>query len=436
MLKRKLAPLACFLFIVLSLTGCTGGSTVPPVAVEETNAQLLRLLPAREGYQWLYNGFAEYGHTMRLMVVDRGANDYRYYITGTVHDMSDGESTKDFSLRLIYRIRDGVLLQQKSEQTMLDSDFNTLELLRSPLEKGAAWTQRQTDKTGAERELVCHISDIAEENGIKAYTIEYREKGSDYYEQRVIKEGIGVVSFEKLWQTPDTSAEIGYALNYEQTGYLNQLALDAFLPPLGKELRYFGLAEYAHTGRLQKISTDAESAVYRFDGEFQDGSALGGTFAVEYAFDYVGGTVTEKVLANSRTGRNEVNSRLHDLTILKLPLQTGEQWRSSVTLDGQTKEATARIVSIEYPSRSSFPPPPGAPESADPVVTVRYTVDGAAGYYRDTYVEERRFQAGLGMIAFTNLMPGDLGLSGKDADDPLKVEEAYWNHFFGYALGD
>ncbi|MGI5838037.1 MAG: hypothetical protein ACOX8W_00015 [bacterium] len=227
----------CLVLAALFLSGCAGESVAPPdeslAAVEEANAEMLRLLPDREAYQWLYKGFAEYGHTMQIKVIDRGMNDYRYYITGTVHDMSDGESAQDFSLRLIYRIRDGVLWQQKSEQVMLDSDFNNIELLRPPLEEVAVWTQRQTDKAGRERELECRITDIAGKEGAKEYTVEYRERDSDYYERRVIKEGVGIVSFEKLLIAPGTPVVAGYALNYDCSGYLNQLVLDRFLPPFG-----------------------------------------------------------------------------------------------------------------------------------------------------------------------------------------------------------
>ena len=69
-----------------------------------------------------------------------------------------------------------------------------------------------------------------------------------------------------------------------------------------------------------------------------------------------------------------------------------------------------------------------------PVIRVRYEVPGVTGYFRDTYLEERVFQAGRGMTGFSNLIPGDIGLSGKDLENEQLVEEALRQHMFGYGL--
>lgn len=77
---------------------------------------------------------------------------------------------------------------------------------------------RGVDKSGEYRYLNCEITDINEVAGSKVYTVEYREDNG-YYEIRMIEEGIGVVSFAKLWQTDDGDFEIGYSLSKEYSGY-------------------------------------------------------------------------------------------------------------------------------------------------------------------------------------------------------------------------
>ncbi len=431
--RRSLMVLAgLMLGLVLLASGCTGGGaqTPDPATVASYNDQLRQMLPVRDGYQWLYHGFAEYGHTMALNRMAAAANDYRYEITGEVHDMSDGESDRDFGLSLVYYLRDGVLVQEKSEAVMLDSDFDTLELLRAPVAVGTVWTQKAKDMAGKERELDCQISAVRDENGVPVYTVLYEDKGSDYYEKREIKERAGVVSFEKLWITAEMATPIGYALYPEGTGYSNQLALTQYLPPLGVNLRFFGIAEYGHEGVMRAVDAN----VYRFDGEFIDGSGIPGSFKVEYHLDHQAGTVTEIVVENTRTKVPVVNSRLQGAVIMKLPLQVGTQWQVPVQFNGATREMEGQIVRMEIGGQSPFTPAFPGPDPGAAIMTVRYTVRDVPGYFRNTYIEERRFQPGRGMISFSSLMPGDLGLSGKDLEDPYQVEAAYLNNLFGYSL--
>ena len=180
-----------------------------------------KLLPERSGYSWLYSGFAEYNHQMELneIVTDKGI--IKYIIAGNVEDMSDGEAgygPEHYNIDLLYTIEDGALIQTKSENMMMDSEFDKIELIRAPLIKNNKWGQGGVDKSGEYRYLNCEITDINEVAGSKVYTVEYREDNG-YYEIRMIEEGIGVVSFAKLWQTDDGDFEIGYSLSKEYSGY-------------------------------------------------------------------------------------------------------------------------------------------------------------------------------------------------------------------------
>jgi len=94
----------------------------------------------------------------------------------------------------------------------------------------------------------------------------------------------------------------------------------------------------------------------------------------------------------------------------------------------------ATIISTAYKGNTEYSPEATDYDKNNPVVLVRYKVYGISGYFKDTYIEERKFLTGRGMVGFINLMPGDIGLSGKDLEDNFKIEEALINHMFGYFL--
>ena len=65
---------------------------------------------------------------------------------------------------------------------------------------------------------------------------------------------------------------------------------------------------------------------------------------------------------------------------------------------------------------------------------IRYTIEGMPGYFNDTFIQERVFKTGAGMVSFSELMEGGIGLSGKELEDDHLVEQAMINHMFGYGL--
>lgn len=188
----------------------------------EDNRQLAGLLPDKEGYTWYYNGFAEYGHRMTLNELNKADDTYTYSIEGEVDDPSGGEAPdRDYSLQITYTITGGGLTQVKREFMMLDSEYDRLELIKTPLEKGTRWNQQVADRDNNQAVLECTIEDVRETGGAKIYHVTYRQQDSDYYEKREIKEGVGVIAFEKLLVLQDQSFPAGYSLNEEASGYKN-----------------------------------------------------------------------------------------------------------------------------------------------------------------------------------------------------------------------
>ncbi|MFO7295541.1 MAG: hypothetical protein C0P72_005915 [Clostridia bacterium] len=381
--------------------------------------EIAKLLPSRPDYQWSYHGFAEYGHRMTLEDISKEGNTIVYHIKGEVYDMSGGESGQDLSFSVTYIAKPDVLIQNKAGEAMMDTPFKDLELIRTPLQKGNSWLQETIKEDGETVTLKTTITDVREENGQKIYTVVYEDTRSEYYEKREIKEGVGVLSYEKLYMDPTENFTIGYYIYYPGTGYRNKLEINAYLPKLNTQLRYFGLAEYGHVGTLKEISSTSDDAIYEFQGMYQDGTGIDDQFTVRYYIDYVKGTVTEKVISSTRFNPPEVNSKLHNLVILKTPFKKGTTWSHNTKINGKEYKVTAEIK--EYDSMTGK-------------MKVTYTVKGVPGYFQNTYIEERVFERGRGMVGFSNLMPGDIPISEADAKDSQKLKEALINHMFGYSL--
>lgn len=174
---------------------------------------LSKLLPDEEGYAWNYFGFAEYGHTMTLNSITDTSAMRTYTLSGEVMDMSDGESGFDFSINLKYTIKGNSLMQEVDSQVMLDNEIPKITLIKSPLVPGNYWNQNVQKKNGETITLSSMITQVSlRENNVKEYTVIYEDSSSPYYEKRIIREGVGVVSFEKLMTLGGDSFPIGYQL--------------------------------------------------------------------------------------------------------------------------------------------------------------------------------------------------------------------------------
>lgn len=174
---------------------------------------LSKLLPESKGFEWNYDGFAEYGHTMKIDSIVDGNTKRDYNISGQVSDPSDGESNISRNLSIKYTISDNRLVQRKTEMAMLDSKFDKITLIQTPLVAGTYWEEKLVDQDGASTTLNSFIQKVEVSNdGKKEYTVRYDDVNSAYYEIRKIKEGIGVVNFEKLLELEDSSFPVSYFL--------------------------------------------------------------------------------------------------------------------------------------------------------------------------------------------------------------------------------
>ena len=179
--------------------------------------ELSHLLPDSQGFKWNYNGFAEYGHIMQIDNIIDEAEKREYLISGEVADPSGGEGSLDRNLDLKYTIKENKLIQEKTEETMMDSKFDKLTLIQTPLVAGTYWNEEVTDNEGNDATINAYIKKVELNDDLETeYTVRYDDANSEYYEIRTIREGVGVVNFEKLLELEDSSFPVTYFL-YETT---------------------------------------------------------------------------------------------------------------------------------------------------------------------------------------------------------------------------
>jgi hypothetical protein len=389
----------------------------------EENDLLKGLLPEETGFAWKYFGTAEYGHTMTVNEIVREDGTTTYYISGSVDDMSDGESGNDFSLDVRYVIENGELTQYAESDMMLDSVYKKIVLIRTPLEEGMTWTQTAVAKDGTEEELTCEITEV-KDDGYKTYTVRYEQADTGYYEVREIHENTGIYTFYRQFVSDGEEYEIGFSLYDGISGYPEEIALKSLLPPYDTDLRYFGLAEYGHYVKWNStVYESPDKIIYGMEGYFNDGSGIPGSFRVNYILDRNEFTITESVVENTRSGLRMINSIIPDMIILKAPLDPGNSWQQQVMINDSEYTMNALITGVEVD--------PNAPYLL--IYSVEYRVSGMTGYFNNEYIQRRSFKTGRGMISFAQLMEGDIGISGKDLENSYLVEEAIVNHMFGYS---
>lgn len=207
---KKIISLLLVLTLVISIS-------IPTLAQDSSESMTLdKLLPEKSGYQWVYQGFAEYGHTM--MMTNVNSEEKIYSISGKVHDPSGEKSESESEFDMQYKIEGDAIVQYENGK-MLDSNFNKIELIKLPLTVGNTWIQEMTAQNGQEVVLESKITNLEYENGNRVYTVEYNSTDGEYYEKRKIKQYVGVTYFQKPIDTDNGKVTFNYSINEEYSGY-------------------------------------------------------------------------------------------------------------------------------------------------------------------------------------------------------------------------
>lgn len=152
--------------------------------LDSESLDLEDLLPQYNNFNWTYHGSVEYGHDMEINNIIKGQRSTCYTIEGAVYDMSVGEADTDFSINLEYIVQSDAIFQNKEEEAMMDSEYDEIQLIRTPLEKGTTWSQEVEDSDGVATTLESTITDVKDTDKGAIFTVRYEDTNSDYYEQR------------------------------------------------------------------------------------------------------------------------------------------------------------------------------------------------------------------------------------------------------------
>lgn len=213
-MQRKLIVIVALFLISIVLTACGGKEEEATVIITGSyDKSLADLFPQEEGWYWEYSGSADYAHHMHLDKVYGADSQKVLTVSGEVNNVSSGDSHSDYSLEVTYAIEGDRVVQTKLSDAMMDSEYDKVTLIMSPLATGTSWKETVVDSQGKKVEIQSEIIDIEDNPGGKIYKIIYKETNSDYSEVRKIQEKRGVVDFVKTLKYADQSMEIRYSLS-------------------------------------------------------------------------------------------------------------------------------------------------------------------------------------------------------------------------------
>jgi hypothetical protein len=214
-MHKKQILLLILTLIIFALVGCKADE---PVSDLPLNQDLVNLMP-KEGFKWAYHGPSEYYHEMVLESITEDASQATYKIVGEVRDVSSGEDSRDHSIQVFYQINGDSIIQMKTAEAMLDSEYDQLTIIKTPLETGTTWVDEITDKNGKKQTIQGEIIEITEAEDGNVYKVVYTNKKQKYSESRKIKEGYGILAFTKAVEIDGEKFSYGYGLYGKESGY-------------------------------------------------------------------------------------------------------------------------------------------------------------------------------------------------------------------------
>lgn len=179
-----------------------------------------RLLPDKTGFAWKCLGSGGYEHAAALTGIHTEDGNPVYTVTGLVASSGVENPEVPLDIELEYRIENGTLFQIKAAPSMMDSEFNELEIIRYPFVVGHRWYQYPEDEGINNTSIQTEIISVTQDNGEYVYEVEYRDTSTDQYEKRLLQSGKGTIAFTKLYSDGESEPfEIGYFIDEANTGY-------------------------------------------------------------------------------------------------------------------------------------------------------------------------------------------------------------------------
>lgn len=212
-MHKKLLTTLIILSLIGLLGGCDKEDSAPTVVVAGNyNTELANLFPDKAGYKWEYYGTGDYAQHMTLDKIYEANSQKVLKVKGEVDDLSGGASNLDYSLEVTYAIESDRVEQTKISDVMMDSEYDHITLIMSPLQVGTKWSEETVDSQGKKVKVSGEIIELEEAPEGKIFKILYTENNSDYSEVRKIQEHRGVIDFVKTLKYQDKTMEISYHL--------------------------------------------------------------------------------------------------------------------------------------------------------------------------------------------------------------------------------
>ena len=218
---KKIIMLTMVIVMIFSFAGCK------PKEAEGSkllNEDLIKLLPS-EDFKWAYIGPSKYYQEMVLKKITKNENEAIYKIEGEVQASDTSIPSEEYEVKIFYKVTSDSIIQEKVETKMLDSEFDSMTIIKSPLKIGTTWTETLKTKSGKKEIITGTIASVTEgEKGLK-YKVMYSNKNGDYNESRTIAEGFGIIAFTKAVKIDGVRHSFGYGLLGKNSGYVEDLTI-------------------------------------------------------------------------------------------------------------------------------------------------------------------------------------------------------------------
>ncbi|MGM0378288.1 MAG: hypothetical protein ACQEQE_00965 [Bacillota bacterium] len=204
MFKKKFI---IFFLLIFILTGCQDKYE----GMTGNKDELLKLFPNKKTLL-SYSGSGDYYQEVFINDIIRKENKIILDVNGEVKAKNFDELYDDHFFNYKYILdKHGILQQSYNNNLVLDSKYTNLYILKFPLVEGNFWKETTLDSNGNKYKVKSSIESIKTEDGKTIITVYHNEQGSDYYEKRVIKEGLGIVKYSK-----NTKLDISVGYNFSR----------------------------------------------------------------------------------------------------------------------------------------------------------------------------------------------------------------------------
>ncbi len=202
------------------------------------NKKLLKVFPTDVETKAIYNGYAEYGHTIIFSKTEGLKNKsklFKYYVDGVVHDAKGDSYNRKFNIKYVIdknSIKEIVVnndeFREKGVNNKLNSIIPNQIILKLPLKVGNSWEQKFTynNKEYVANTVITFANRSNKNKKLyKTRTVVDKIEGffnDRYIEERLYEENRGLISFTNSMPLFDIDIdreleEEDYMFGYYQT---------------------------------------------------------------------------------------------------------------------------------------------------------------------------------------------------------------------------